>query len=73
MTARYVSNARTRQELRREFLSDLARRLDALDKRLKVSHSAVESSRIAYARTELLDLQDFWREVELATENLDAE
>lgn len=63
---RYVSHARTLEDLRDEFLSDLQRRLDSWDKHLKVMQpGASESARIAKARMELLDLQDYWRQIEL--------
>jgi hypothetical protein len=69
MPTRYVSNARTRAELHAEFLSDLQRRLDDLDKYLRTQvRSVTESARIARARNELLDLQDYWKHIELAHE-----
>lgn len=69
MSARYICHARTTTELHREFLSDLQRRLDSLDKDLKLRNpSATEASRIARARYELLDLQEFWRQVEIIAE-----
>ena len=72
MPTRYVSYARTKAELHSEFMSDIQRRLDDLDKYLRTqSRSATESSRIARARNELLDLQDYWKHVELKGEDND--
>ena len=66
---RYTCHARTTSELQREFLSDLQRRLDTLDRELKLkTPSAAEASRIARARYELLDLQGFWQQVEIVNE-----
>lgn len=66
---KYVSHARTLEELRDEFLSDLQRRLDTWDKYLRqMNRSATEGARIAKVRSELLDLQDFWRQIELKQE-----
>jgi hypothetical protein len=66
--SRYVSLARTREELLHEFLSDIQRRLDDLDKYLRTqSRSAAEATRIARARNELLDIQDYWNHVDLKT------
>ena len=68
MQTRYVSNARSKAELHQEFLSDIQRRLDDLDKSLRLgTKSATESTRIARARNELLDLQDYWKQMELAS------
>ncbi len=65
-TIRYVSHARSLEELRDEVLSDLQRRLDHWDKHLRqMPNSAAEAARIAKVRQELLDLQDFWKQVEL--------
>lgn len=65
-TIRYVSHARTLEELRDEVLSDLQRRLDHWDKHLRqMPASAAEAARIAKVRQELLDLQDYWRQIEL--------
>ena len=65
-SARYVSHARTLVELHGEFLSDLQRRLDDLDKSLRLgTKSAAEATRIARARNELLDLQNYWQHVGL--------
>lgn len=63
----YISHARTLDELHSEFLSDIQRRLDELDKALRspIAKSAAESTRIARARNELLDLQDYWKNVGL--------
>ena len=69
MTNRYICHARTTTELHREFLSDLQRRLDSLDKDLKIRNpSATEASRIARARYELLDMAEYWKAVEIITE-----
>ncbi len=66
---RYKSHARTLEELRTEFLSDLQRRLDQLDQTLKAMRpNAAEASRITRARMELLSLQDYWKEVEVLKE-----
>lgn len=63
---RYKSHARTLDELRTEFLSDLQHRLDRLDNFLRTMNpSAVEQSRIARARIEVLQTLDYWKEIEL--------
>lgn len=69
MPTRYVSHARSKAELLSEFLSDIQRRLDTLDKRLRDQvNSAANSARIARARNELLDMEDYWKHVELNSE-----
>jgi len=63
---RYITHARDTRELLAEFQSDITRRLDTLDGILKtMKPNAAESSRISRARRELLDLQDYWRNIEI--------
>jgi hypothetical protein len=71
MQSRYTSTAHSRDELHREFLSDIQRRLDALDRLLRHPKplSAAEASRVARARYELLDLQEFWSRVEFIADD----
>ena len=63
---RYMTHARSREELRQAFLSDIQHRLDTLDATLRqMKPNAAEASRITRARMELLSLYDYWREVEI--------
>jgi len=61
--SQYITHARTLEELRAEFLSDLSRRQNSLDARIKTSTSAALSARLALARSELDDLWDFWNRI----------
>lgn len=62
----YVTHARTLEELRAEFVSDLRRRIDTLDSTLRHTQPpASEAARIARAKIELESVIDFWSEVEL--------
>lgn len=63
--SRYISNARTLDELRQEFLTHLQHKLDMLDSNLRQQNpSAVEASRITRARQELLSVYDYWHNLE---------
>lgn len=65
-TVSYSTYARTLEELREEFKSEIGRRLRALERRRTLSHPGVqESSRITAVQRELEDLLDFWSAVEL--------
>jgi hypothetical protein len=63
--ARFISHARSAQELRSEVMSDIQRRLDGLDAQLKRigKPSAAEATRIARARFEFLEMLEYWRDL----------
>lgn len=63
----FVTHARTLEELRAEFLSDLLRRIQSLDTQARtVGRSVAEKSRLACAASELEQTHKFWQEVTLA-------
>lgn len=62
---RYISNARTLEELRDDFLSDLKRRLDTIDAHINRETQKQRKAALATARQEVEDIANFWRQVEL--------
>lgn len=62
---RYSTHARTLDELRAEFLSDIHRRLAGLDLEAKHERQATKAAAIARGKLELESLLSFWQEVEL--------
>jgi len=62
---RFVTHARTLDELRAEFVSDIQRRLRSLDTQARLTSNANEASRIARAKIELETIAEFWQEVEI--------
>lgn len=63
----FVTHARTLEELRAEFLSDIHRRISFLDGQTRtVARGATEKSRIARAIQELNDMHRFWTELTIA-------
>lgn len=64
----FITHARTLEELRAEFLSDLLRRIQSLDTQARtVGRSVAEKSRLACAAAELEQTHKFWTEVKLAS------
>lgn len=63
--ARFITHARTLDELRSEFLSDIHRRLRGLDAQVAFTKNATEAGKIGRAKQELEALLEFWQEVEL--------
>ncbi len=63
--ALYVNHARTLEELRAEFLSDLRRRLAALDFEAKFEKRVAQSRAIGRAKQELEGTLAYWQQVEL--------
>ena len=64
---KYITHARTLEELRAEFLSDLRRRIAALDSYIQIAaRNAAEKTRLAAAQNELLAMMQYWEEVEIA-------
>lgn len=63
---KFITHARTLEEMRTEFLSDIHRRLATLDRANQFASSAAEKSRIAYAVRELTDMISFWEEVKIS-------
>ena len=62
----YISHARTPEELRKEVLSDLRRRLISLDNYSdRVAKSATEKARLARAIEELLDMFTYWTNLKI--------
>jgi hypothetical protein len=60
----FVTHARTLEELRAEFLSDIRRRIQLLDGYSRViARGALERSRIARATSELNDMHEFWKDI----------
>lgn len=64
--AKYSTHARTLEELRTEFIGDIHRRLDVLDRATQFASSSTEKSRIAYAKREFEYMIKFWTDVRLA-------
>lgn len=63
---KYISHARTPEELKDEVLSDLRRRLAMLDSYINnIARSAAEKARLACAEKELMAMLQFWNEVEI--------
>lgn len=61
-----VTHARSREELRDEFLSDIERRIKDLELIMrKTGPSAVEASRISRSIHELEKLQTHWKQVQI--------
>ncbi len=60
-----ITHARTLSELRAEFLSDISRRQTQLDQQIRLSPSAARAARLAFARTTLDELWDFWNTITL--------
>jgi hypothetical protein len=60
----FITHARTLEELRDEFVSDIERRLQALQTDMRrVRPNATEATRITRVIYALQDLQDFWRKM----------
>lgn len=63
---RFISNARSLEELRSEFISDIHRRIATLDSQQNIfGKNAAVATRIAARKTELEEMLDFWQKVEL--------
>lgn len=62
---RYISNARTLDELRQEMLSDIRRRLSRLDDQIAFEKRNTEKLKLEAVKREFEDLARFWQEVEL--------
>ena len=65
MPLRYISNARTLEELRQEFLSDIQRRLSTLDIQTRNEKSASKKAAIGHTQQELQGVLEFWTNVEV--------
>lgn len=63
--ARFSTHARSLDELRSEFLSDIHRRLASLDLEARHEKQATKATAIARAKLELEALLGFWTEIEL--------
>lgn len=60
----FITHARTLEELRAEFLSDIRRRIQFLDGQSRtVARGALEKARIARAINELEQMHQFWTEL----------
>ena len=60
----FITHARTLEELRAEFLSDIRRRIQFLDGQSRsVARGAMEKARIARATYELDQMHQFWTEL----------
>lgn len=59
----FISNARTLDELKREFVSDIQRRLHHIDFEMKEEKRASRSTALAAARRELEMLAEYWQRV----------
>lgn len=60
----FITHARTLEELRAEFLSDIRRRIQFLDGQSRtVARGALEKARIARATYELEEMHKFWTEL----------
>lgn len=64
---KYVTHARTTQELRAEFVSDLLRRQAALEFMRKNAPSARRAASLALVRQELDAIIEFWQNIELVS------
>jgi hypothetical protein len=63
---KYVSHARTLEELKAEFVSDIRRRIATIDGYANaVSKNAAEKARLATATREFQAMFDYWVEVEV--------
>jgi hypothetical protein len=66
MTDKYVSHAHTPEELQQELLSDLRRRMGAIDMEYRLTRKgATEKSRIARGLLELENMLLYWSNVEI--------
>lgn len=65
---KYISHARTLEELRQELLSDLKRRLDNLDRLISFEATKVGKTKLESRKLELEDMVRFWQAVELKNE-----
>lgn len=61
----FITHARTLDELRAEFCSDLRRRLDSLDVEAKFEKRVRQSAAIGRAKMELEATLRYWQAVEL--------
>lgn len=62
----YVTHARTLEELRSEFLSDLTRRLSDINSRKKIVTSPGDNKALSLIEAELASLLHFWQTIELS-------
>lgn len=62
--ATFVTHARTLEELRAEFVSDLERRMAALDSEQKFEKRVGRAKEISRARQTLESVAEFWSQVE---------
>ena len=71
MSIEFVTHARTLEELRAEFLSDIERRIQQLQLSVRrMRPNATEATRIFRSIQELEQLQDHWKNVKFqATSN----
>jgi len=65
MPPSYVTHARTPDELRAEFLSDLARRAASIDLQIKHSTSQRRTASLALVRQELDQISEYWTQIKL--------
>jgi len=62
----FVTHARTLEELREEFISDIRRRLRPLYSQLQYTPGkAANAARVARAISELEDMEKFWLDVKI--------